>query len=293
MTPLSPPLRKLIAPLLAVSALAACADKDAVLFVTGTDLALKFDAAAQSASIGFDRVEGVRAPVFEGAEIPPVYGAFETDRSIFTPELKQVHATGKAVLIASGKTDFKGKGSEKDKTELIKAETGTKRMFFGTNTGVNLGFTLSSARPAHFNLGFKRQELSYIPLTNSVKNQTNAAGAILLDRHTNKPKPALNKDGVPKVDSESWSYAPVIGAITLSTKLEGLETSGLGLEQFFATGDASQPVAGYGDITKSIRDKIRDEEKQQKQANLPANQGPPVHPVPVLPVTPAPVPPKK
>lgn len=219
--------------------LAACGGADTVVFVTGTDIGIvQVDGVTQSGSIGYDRAEGVITPAFKDGQVPPVYGAFETDGGIFNPQIKQVHATGKAARIASGANEFAGQRDEV--SEFKKNSEGTKRMFFGTNTSTGLNLTMSNARPANFSFGFKRQELSVIPLMKG-------------DEDDNAKK-------------DSWFYAPVIGSIEISTSTASVPTASIGVEQFFATGDAAEVVSSYGDIVTPLR------ERQDEQENPEQNQ---------------------
>jgi len=262
-----------LVPLLLLGFVSACAENDAVLFVTGTDLGIKLDAATQDVGIGFDRVEGVTAPVFKDGKIPAVYGQFQTDRSIFSPTIKQVHATGQAAIYAS--KENKPVVAGKPATVLNRTKA-PKRMFFGTNTSTGLNVKFGETRPAAFSLGFKRQELSYIPLTQGVKVTT----------------PAENE--AKESNEKTWGYASVIGAIIREDKTGSVAETGVKLEQFFATGDAAEIVATYGDITEEIRKKQAELEKKEKEKTSQQSNGdravalPRVSTPPTAPVPPSP-----
>ena len=219
-----------------VVAVAGCAESDTVLFVTGTDLGIQFDGATQNASVGYDRSELVIAPVFRDGAVPPVFGQFETDRSIFTPHIVQLHATGNAALVATKRLK---QPSIADGTTPLQNKLNKKRrmMFFGTATSTGLKVTLGTPRPANFNFGFKRQEVSLIPLTDVVKQVAEKD----LDGSTKNKLKVTGK-----------RYAPVIGSLRLRVRTKEMKDAGMFIQQFFATGDAAEMIAGYDEVSKSI-----------------------------------------
>lgn len=135
---------------------AGCGHKDAVTFVTSTDVGIDVDAKTQNLSVGFSRIEGVVGPVYESGAIPPVFARIKSNAKVFSPEISQLYATGDAAVIASGQSTPSNNGKELDGNR--------KTMFFGTatNLGVKAGFT--GGQPRSLNIGYKRQEFSRIPI---------------------------------------------------------------------------------------------------------------------------------
>lgn len=133
----------------------ACTSQNNAVFVTSTSLSLlEADSKPSGVSIGFKRVEGYIGPNNADGSAPPVFASIESDQKVFNPRIRQLYATGDAAIIASG-------GKVKNKTETKKT---TQVMFFGTSTNIGLTIGTTSDVPDSFNFGYKRKEMSVIPL---------------------------------------------------------------------------------------------------------------------------------
>jgi hypothetical protein len=168
----------------AILALVACTNDDAVIFATATSIALDADATKSSATIGYDRFEGVSAPVFANGEIPPVYASIGSNLGIVDPEITQEYATGRAALNATGSNatdnsrcnssaggveteksssaDLNKKNSDLAKCLASGKEAG-EPFYFTTATTLGLKLGFSGGQPSSATLGFKRIEASVIP----------------------------------------------------------------------------------------------------------------------------------
>lgn len=181
----------------------ACASQKNAVFVTSTSLSiLEADTKPTGLSVGFKRVEGYIGPNNADGSAPPVLASIESDQKVFNPRIRQLYATGDAAIIASG--------------GVVSNKTGTKKttqvMFFGTSTNIGLTIGTTSSVPDSFNFGYKRKEMSVIPL-------------IEFDH--------------------GYSYPSVLASID-STGLGNdgkLNESGLLTSQFFAAGKAADKLA--------------------------------------------------
>ncbi len=196
---------------LAVLLLAGCAGNERVVFVTSTNLGLNVDATTNSASIAYDRIEGYFAPTYENGALPPVVGSIEIGGDIFTPEIRQVYATGHAAELATAQTT----ADPNPKTALLRRQE-SKSAFFGTSTTLGLNVTSAAGgTPMSMNFGFRRKEASILPLG--------------YDENTEEDK-----------------YPSVLASIdnvTHAGKSVGLEN-----QQFFATGFAAENLAQKDEI---------------------------------------------
>lgn len=189
--------------------LISCASPDRVVFVTSTEIGVGADAKTGNVNIGYDRNEMIVGPAYpDTGASPPVYGRIESNLEVFEPEIKQLYATGNAAHIATGSSTTGTIGT-------APAMTGKRKlMFFGTSTNVGFKMHFTSNAPDSINLGYKRRELSVIPLQDK-------------DPTTNKPD----------------KYASVIAGIGMTTSSTNLSGSGIKLSQFIATGSAAENVA--------------------------------------------------
>lgn len=211
--------RRLCIALSGLLLLTACATAtDHVIFVTKTSLGLNVDSTPAGASFAYDRVEGFIGPRFEDGSIPPVAGSLSTNGKLFDRDIKQVYATGKAALIATGavKPRNPADGAE-DKTPSKEVY---RTMFFGTSTvlGLQLGFAPTGID--NMVLGYKRKEISVIPIS------TTGFPSVLSMLETDVPAAA-------RADSE------------------------LGLSQFFATGTAADQLAGLPAVRRAFEDRVK------------------------------------
>lgn len=149
-----PPLGLLMAMLLT-----GCASgPNTVVFVTKTSLGIDVEQTPPTVSIAYDRVEGYFGPRYDTSAVPPVLAVFTTNGQLLGREVKQIYATGNAAQLLA------------DPSAHIPADpalTGnTKPMFFGTSStvGVKIGYEAGGSTST-FTFGYKRKELSVIPVT--------------------------------------------------------------------------------------------------------------------------------
>jgi hypothetical protein len=197
--------------LLAILLLTGCASNDTAVFVTSTSLSIfEGDSKPAGVSIGYKRVEGYLGPNNADGSAPPVLASIETDANIWSPKVRQLYATGDAAVIAAtGKNDKKATDTQ--------AGLG-KVMFFGTSTNLGLSIGTTANVPDSFAFGYKRKEMSVIPLV-KISGSGNSA---------------------------TYSYPSVLASIDTagSAGREGDGTkAALSASQFFATGDSARAMA--------------------------------------------------
>lgn len=221
--------------------LAACVDKEAVLFATGSSLGIDADPSSQRVNVGFDRYELVTGPSFSKGVAPPVYGRFAMDRSIFSPKVASVHSTGAAALVATGAVD----AHEAPAPKLYAKKNGErKRVFFGTATTTGLKVGYSTERPPSLSIGMKRQELSVIPMT----------GGVTFEETGGKVTKITENKGE-KV------YGSVIGSLNLRFRTQSMEEAGQELQQHFATGGAAVGIANCLTVDDDGKLKVKEAKK--------------------------------
>jgi len=188
-------------------ALSACAaPQDTVVFVTNTSLGVNVENQPPSASIAYDRTEGYVAPRTANGGLPPVVASLQTGGDVFDPKVRQTYATGAAAEIAADPgTNAHGPG------DLQGASEDNRMTFFGTTTtiGLKVGFD-TTATPNSLVFGFKRKELSIIP---------------------------LGADGNKRV------YPSVLASVDTTVATTTLQGTGLTISQYFATGQAAESLA--------------------------------------------------
>lgn len=226
--------------------LAACVDKEAVLFATGTSFGLDADPSSQRVNVGFDRYEIVTGPSFSKGVAPPVYGRFAMDRSIFSPKISSVHSTGAAALVATGAVDAHAAPAPK---LYAKKKSDRKRVFFGTATTTGLKVGYSTERPPSLSIGMKRQELSVIPMTNGLSFK-GPEGKVLDGKITE-----ISENKGEKV------YGSVIGSLNLRFKTQSMKDAGQELQQHFATGGAAIGIANCLTVDKDGKLKVKEAAK--------------------------------
>lgn len=193
------------------SVISGCAGTDTVLFATKTSLGVDFDTKPPALQVAYDRTEGYFAPRYSNGTLPPVLATIDSDGAIFDAQVRQIYATGNAARILAS-SSHSTVGSDK----LLK--DGKERLaFFGTSTtsGLKVGFT--NNLPDSFLFGFRRKEISFIPLGETVQN-----GATV------------------------HIYPPVLAAIDTTAAASGDASGpkgGLKNAQFFATGIAAEELA--------------------------------------------------
>lgn len=226
---------------------AGCATpRDNAVFVTKTALGIDVDSASATAAAGYNRVEGYLGPRYDTGTVPAVAGSFKTDGGLFDRKVRQVYATGNAALNATT-------GQPVFSTEQFAGER--KAMFFGTGTvlGVNIG--LGGAAPDAFTFGFKRKEVSVIPVANEISSTVTANGVATEVVHR---------------------FPSVFARFDNTTQAAGTAAdSGLDVRQFFATGLAAERMANNDEIRREFvseavdqRALYRDEEHRQSRMVL-------------------------
>jgi len=199
--------------LLIPSLAGACAGVDDVLFVTDTKIAIDGDSKPPNVSIGYARDETFIGPNFEtetGA-IPPVVGRLESNLKVFNPEIRQVYATGRAAVLVTSES---GKIGE---PRALAPDEQKRLVFFRTGSNIGLKLVFAGNVPESITLGYKRKELSFIPLVRVVDATT------------------------PQEIKEV--YGSVLAAIDLNVNTPSLSDTSLGVSQFFATGIAAEQLA--------------------------------------------------
>jgi len=187
--------------------LVACASpQDTVVFVTNTSFGINAESKPPTASIAYDRVEGYVGPRTGSGSMPPVVASLQTGGNIFNPQIRQVYATGNAAILATQSPSQ----SSACKNDLSGSDN--KLAFFGTATtyGLKVGFDESSGTPDSFVVGFKRNEVSVIPLAQA---------------------------------SGGYVYPSVIGSIDTTVSTTSLKDTGLTIAQYFATGCPAEALA--------------------------------------------------
>lgn len=185
-----------------VLTLVGCASPDNVIFVTTANVGIDADTTPPNITIGYGRYEGYYGPIYDSGALPPVVARLESNLSVFSPELRQTYATGNAAQIV---TDDK---PSKPKPRPL---SGTKRVaFFGTSSVVGLKVAFNANGPESLSLGYKRKELSFIPIMKT---------------------------------PESDQYGSVLASIGMNVATPNLTNTKLGISQFFATGIAAENLA--------------------------------------------------
>lgn len=207
-------------------AVAACANPDHVVFLTGTSIGIDSDPVAGRTNIGYDRHELVLAPAYvETGAIPPVFATLNSNLSFIRPKIRQLYATGDAAKLVTN-TNTKTTECPHCNAELL---TGERRMMtFGTSSSLGLnveypGAPAASAAPAlpKLSLGYKRAEYSVIPL------------------QENDP-----------IEGERDTYGSVIAGLTMNVAAQKQTTAGMVLTQFIATDQAARNLASDNSIQR-------------------------------------------
>lgn len=204
--------------LVLLTLLGACADVRSVLFVTDTKIAIDGDTKPPNASIGYARDETFIGPNFEtetGA-IPPVVGRLESNLRIWRPEIRQVYATGRAAALVTAE-----KGGAISKARFLAPGEEKRLVFFRTGSNIGLKVVFAGNVPESLTLGYKRKEMSHIPLVRVV-------------------------DAIGSTDAKEV-YGSALAAISMNVDTPSLTDTSLGVSQFFATGVAAERLASTND----------------------------------------------
>jgi hypothetical protein len=196
-------MKALLSLIISALMLSACSSQQNAVFVTSTSLSLlEGDSKPPGVSIGYKRVEGYIGPNNADGSAPPVLASIESDQKVFNPKVRQLYATGDAAIIASG-----GKVPKRPATKKA-----PEVMFFGTSTNIGITIGTTSDIPDNFNFGYKRKEISVIPLVEH---------------------------------SDGFSYPSVLASIdtTGAGNDHSAVHAGLSSSQFFASGKAADQLA--------------------------------------------------
>ncbi len=189
-------------------------------FVTSTHVGIKADTKTEQISIGIGRADVFLGPDYpDKGTAPSAFGYLQTSGPVFSPHITQLYATGSAADAVSQPVAPPPPSPPSTPPDL----SGERRpLVFGTytNIGLKLGFVANA--PSSISLGYDRQEVSVIPL------QKNLTGD--------------DKD----------IYAPVLASITMNVSTSTPSSSGLTLNQFFATGEAAVNLASNTQIRTSF-----------------------------------------
>jgi len=201
----------------ACALLSGCASpQDTVVFVTNTSFGINVESKPPAASIAYDRTEGYIGPRTANGGIPPVVASLQTSGDVFQPKVRTLYATGDAavgVVSPAGPPTSNGDLTAGD----------NKMAFFGTTTtiGLKVGFDPTAGTPDSLVFGFKRKELSVIPLG---------------------------------TDGGKLHYPSVLASIDTTVADGALKDTGLTIAQYFATGQAANVLAGTnGTVRQSFQ----------------------------------------
>jgi hypothetical protein len=206
-----------------VALLSGCASPDRVVFVTTTELGVGLDGTTGVANIGYDRNEAVVGPDYpeEGA-LPPVYARLRSSGNLFQPGVSQIYATGDAAVLATAETSDTTGCGQSDRRKL----SGKRRLaVFGTSTNFGLKVQFVQSVPGSINFGYKRKELSWLPLNEDPPN-----------------------DGTPD------KYPSVIAGVGIGTNISQDKVGvSYGIDQFVATGDAADRLACKDEVREVFK----------------------------------------
>lgn len=213
--------------------------RDAAVFITKTSTSIAdVDTTPASISIGYDRFEGYAGPRFGNDTAYPVASMIESNGSVTDRKVRQVFVGGNAALIATRKGDGDSTDNKlQTETKEGAGSSGSRVMVFatGTTTGLKLGFAEGSPVPNSMTIGYRRKEVALVPV------EQDRIGTSVLGSLSN--------------DVSATATTPAAGAGTQGISTTGSGTSvGFGVEQFFATGQAAENLAGKQEIRKKFVD---------------------------------------
>lgn len=193
--------------------LSACTDY--ATFVTSTDIGINLDAKTEQLNIGYARAELFHGPGYpDKGAAPSAFGYISSDLSVFSPNVKQLYATGEAAELVTQ--------HDAPPTTAEKADTlaGYRRpLFFGTGTSFGLRVGFAGDVPSSVKVGFNREEVSIIPMQQK-------------DPLTGEPD----------------KYASVLASINTDNTIASPSGTHIRPTQFFATGAAARNLAKREEI---------------------------------------------
>lgn len=210
-------------------ALAGCGSNNQAVFVTSTDIGINADATTRTFNVGYDRVEAFVGPVYpdQGAA-PAVFADLRSNLSPFSPKIRQVYATGQAAELVTLPPTAEISG-QLTPPQTPPPMTGERRiMVFGTSStvGAKLGFAATSVVPDSLSFGYKRKEMSIVPM------------------RAQDPK-----------SPDQDHYAPVMASIDLDLLSASLPEADMKVAQFVATGAAAVNLAAQPEFRTLFKEK--------------------------------------
>lgn len=213
--------------LAAAVALAGCIGQNEVVFVTNTNIGINFDSKPPVLNIGYDREEGYIGPVHENGSLPPVIAKLESNLGVISPKIEQTYATGKAAVNLT---------LDPQPAREYPMRGNTRRVAFAMTSaalGLHVGFSADSGIPDSMHLGYKRKELSLIPLVDNPTGDCHGAA-----------DSGQAKDAV--------CYGSVLAQIKLDNTISDVTNTSVKLQQVFATGVAAENLAASDKATREV-----------------------------------------
>ena len=242
-------MRRSGTPLLLAAGLCVAACNDSVLFVTSTGINLGYDTAPPSIDLGYNRTEGYTGPAYSNGALPPVVGRIQSNLDVFSPVVRQTYATGPAAeLLTKPDADSTVKDHQFSSVPLV---SNSRRVaYFGTESTVGLrvsftGPTASSGIPSSVALGYRRKELSWIPVTLAKANSGCVGSTVPTPRLAATVATVAAQNGVTPESIEVDCYGSTLANIVIngSVATAGQPNASLLLDQFIATGVAAENLA--------------------------------------------------
>jgi len=244
---------------------------NSVLFATRSNVGFDADTAPPNLEISISRYEGVLEPTFEDGQTLPVMASFSSRSQAlrnFFFGVNSTFSTGEAAFIMSYLyNDPLPKRDEHGKWDHLPYETVTlaaipqpknifggtiryiepgmaKRVVFGTDTilGVKVKWSgLTAEVPSSVNIGFKRTEATWAPVTMG----------------TNRTTDSSNPDKPVKAD-----VASLLATLDTGVMIEGTDTR-LRHIQYFATGSAANNLARRPEVREAMLKRAYPDQKIQ------------------------------
>lgn len=261
-------------PALAVLALTlgACASpRENAIFVTKTSLSvIDAESTPVNITLAYDRTEGYVGPRFDDGTVFPVVGYFETTGTGLNREVKQTYATGLAAKILTAKAipdplkcAVCARPSQMEKPPV---------MFFGTSTtlGLKLALQASSMVPESFTFGYKRKEVSIIPVDQERQPSVLAS----LDNTNTVSIVASGPAGGGQGGNTAAAGAAATTDGVAASSAQAPDRIVFSLAQFFATGVAAEQLALNDDLRNVFTARAKAAVGDiQKYRNTEAEQG--------------------
>jgi hypothetical protein len=247
-------------PMCLVLGLAGCGSDDRVLFVTDTGIGMGYDTKPPNLSIDYHRFEGYLAPTYENGALPPVVARIQANLNIFTPKVFQTYATGGAAVLLT-----KDKSALPPELPLLGRSGKVGYFVTDSSIGLKVAFDGTTAEvPSAINLGYKRKEFSWIPVSTAPSGQDCNGKTLSPSEQANldSAKTAVIAKTMPTATKEQREaaaeqlhmdcYGDTLATVGLDGTVDTPKTSGLQLDQFFATGTAARNLAATDDDIRNV-----------------------------------------